>query len=32
MQNSGKNLRPDIRKRGKKGERFYEQKLLKTEL
>jgi hypothetical protein len=30
MQNSEKNLRPDVRKRGKKGVRFHEQKLLKT--
>jgi len=30
MQNSEKNLRPGIRKRGKKGVRFHEQKLLKT--
>jgi hypothetical protein len=30
MQNSEKNLLPDIRKRGKKGVRFHEQKLLKT--
>src|SRR5579859_4279750 len=30
MQNSEKNLRPGIRKRGKKVVRFHEQKLLKT--
>jgi len=30
MQNSEKNLRRDIRKRGKKGVRFDEQKQLKT--
>ena len=32
MQNSEKILRPDIQKRGKKGVRFHEQKLLKTKL
>jgi len=32
MQNSEKNLLPDIRKRGKKGVRFHEQKLLRQNL